>query len=223
MMVWVLAPVLVFFLIFAVLCIVRALTNNSVDNRNRFITKELQDINMRYLKGTGVAIYCGLKAAWLEVEMDPMRTEITGSIVPDRRIYNGQEETIQVLKEETGKMEYASERAASLDIDRRPKNDIVYEDGFVYEDEDQLEEEIMGDENRNKNFGNMTSSNIINSTMNKGNDGSTGFVEMEYTSNASPHGKTNLLGESGRINVGRSASGKKLSGKKMAFLENLQK
>jgi hypothetical protein len=119
--IWFLFPIFILMICCTWCCICKASANHATRNRYRYIKHALDDVNDRHLKGSGVHLRPGTKAAWLEVDMDPDRTEIVGDVVDDFRLYNG-EEHVKMVEEEVERREDMDARA-QIPIENRPKAD----------------------------------------------------------------------------------------------------
>ena len=123
-------------------CICKASANHATRNRYRYIKHALDDVNDRHLKGSGVYLRPGTKAAWLEVDMDPDRTEVVGDVVDDFRLYNG-EEHVKMVEQEVERREDL-DAMAQIPIENRPKNEPQYVDEVIDgEDAEVREEEFV--------------------------------------------------------------------------------
>ena len=120
-------------------CICRASANHATKNRYRYVKHALDDVNDRHLKGSGVRLRPGEKAAWIEVETDPDRTEIVGDVVDDFRLYNG-EEHVKMVEYEVERRDELDARA-QIPIENRPKKDIEIVDDVI--DVENIEEEYI--------------------------------------------------------------------------------
>lgn len=72
--------------------------NHRTKKRFQRLHQACEEINKRNLLGTGVLIYPGESGAWLEIEMDPRLTMITGSIRHDLLSYSKRQSRVQRLK-----------------------------------------------------------------------------------------------------------------------------
>jgi hypothetical protein len=124
MLLWLL-PLFVLMILLTWCCICKAAANHSARNRYRYIKHALDDVNDRHLRGSGVSLRPGTKAAWIEVDMDPDRTDIVGGVVEDVRLYNG-EDHVKMVEMEVERREDL-DAMAQIPIENRPKNqtDVV--------------------------------------------------------------------------------------------------
>jgi len=121
---WFLVPFFLLMFLITYCCIVRASSNHATRNRYRYIKRACDDINDRNLRGSGVEVRPGTKGAWLEVDMDDGRTDIVGGVIPDRRIYSGEErEALEVQKQTILREEY--NHKSQIPIEGRPKDDYT--------------------------------------------------------------------------------------------------
>lgn len=84
-------------LIVLFMCLFRCGSNARTKKRFQRINEACVDINKKNLHGTGSYVYPGESAAWLEVEMDPKRTMISGPIRHDR-MSRGLEQDVHVVE-----------------------------------------------------------------------------------------------------------------------------
>jgi hypothetical protein len=117
-LIWLL-PLFVLMVLATWCCICKAAANHSARNRYRYIKHALDDVNDRHLKGSGVSLRPGTKAAWIEVDMDPDRTDIVGGVVDDVRLYNG-EDHVKMVEQEVERREDL-DAMAQIPIENRPK------------------------------------------------------------------------------------------------------
>lgn len=121
---WLLIPFFALMILATWCCICRASANHATRNRYRYIKHALDDVNDRHLKGSGVYLRPGNKAAWIEVDTDPERTEIVGDVVDDFRLYNG-EEHVKMVEHEVERREDMDARA-QIPIENRPKREANF-------------------------------------------------------------------------------------------------
>lgn len=191
---WVLIPFFVIMMILTYCCIVRASSNHATRNRYRYLKHACDDVNDRHLRGSGVEVKPGKLGAWIEVEMDPGRTDIVGDVIPDRRIYHGEERRVANIQKQTIRHEEFDHRS-QIPIEGRPKRDYNPSEIRSYE------EEI-----------------IVNDPV----DYNTQVVENTvYRSGASrPVSNTSVVRESTTVVNGGTTVG--TSSKKMSFYEKLK-
>lgn len=79
------------------ICVFRFGANARTKKRFQRINDACVDINRKNLHGTGTYVYPGESAAWLEVEMDPRRTMISGPIRHDK-LSRGIEQDVHVVE-----------------------------------------------------------------------------------------------------------------------------
>ena len=107
---WWLLPLLILMILYTWCCICKAASNHAARNRSRYIKHALEDVNDRHLKGSGVYLKPGPKAAWIEVDMDPNRTDIVGDVIDDVRLFNG-EDHVKMVEQEVERREDLDARA----------------------------------------------------------------------------------------------------------------
>lgn len=139
---WLLIPFFLIMLIITYCCIVRASSNHATRNRYRYLKHACDDVNDRHLRGSGVEVKPGKMGAWLEVEMDPGRTEIVGDVIPDRRVYHGEEKRVINIQEQTLRHEEYDHRS-QIPIEGRPKRDYAPSEIRSVEEEIIVEEPII--------------------------------------------------------------------------------
>lgn len=132
--IWFLLPLFILMILITWCCICKAAANHATRNRSRYIRHALDDVNDRHLKGSGVQMKPGVKAAWLEVDMDPNRTEIYGDVIDDFRLYNG-EDHVKMVEMEVERREDMDARA-QIPIENRPKREAEYVQHDVVEEVD---------------------------------------------------------------------------------------
>lgn len=79
------APIIVI-IVFFFIC--RNGSKSKIKKRFQSISKACESVNERHLKGTGVSVYPGDQAAWIEVLMDERRTVVRGDPIEDTLSYN---------------------------------------------------------------------------------------------------------------------------------------
>lgn len=121
---WILIPLFLILILLTCCCIVMASSNHATRNRYRYIKHACDDVNDRNLRGSGVEVRPGKMGGWLEVEMDPGRTDIVGNVIPDRRVYHGEERRVKSIREETIRREEYDQRS-QIPIEGRPKRDYA--------------------------------------------------------------------------------------------------
>lgn len=121
---WLLIPFFVIMILVTYCCIVRASSNHATRNRYRYIKHACDDVNDRHLRGSGVEVRPGKLASWIEVEMDPGRTDIVGDVIPDRRVYHGEESRVANINEQVIRHEEYDHRS-QIPIEGRPKRDYA--------------------------------------------------------------------------------------------------
>jgi len=89
--------VVVILIIVLFMCIFRCGANARAKKRFQRIQEACADINKKNLHGTGTYVYPGEAGAWLEVEMDPRRTMISGPVRHDRWS-SGLEQDVHVVE-----------------------------------------------------------------------------------------------------------------------------
>ena len=101
-------------------CILRCGSNARAKKRFQRIDQACADINKKNLHGTGTHVYPGESGAWLEVEMDPRRTMISGPIRHDR-FSNAVEQDVHVVERKPlSKSKIIEER-----VERETYNSVV--------------------------------------------------------------------------------------------------
>lgn len=85
------------FIIVLFICVFRCGANARSKKRFQRVNEACVDINKKNLHGTGTYVYPGDSAAWLEVEMDPRRTMISGPLRHDR-LSQGVEQDVHVVQ-----------------------------------------------------------------------------------------------------------------------------
>lgn len=108
--IWFLLPLFALMICCTWCCICKASANHATRNRYRYIKHALDDVNDRHLKGSGVHLRPGTKAAWIEVDQDPDRTDVVGGVVDDFRLYNG-EEHVKMVEHEVERRDDMDARA----------------------------------------------------------------------------------------------------------------
>lgn len=94
---WIFWLVVFIALIVTFICVFRCGANARTKKRFQRINEACVDINKKNLHGTGTYVYPGDSAAWLEVEMDPRRTMISGPIRHDK-LSRGFEQDVHVVE-----------------------------------------------------------------------------------------------------------------------------
>ena len=102
--------------LFALLCICRCGANIMAKRRFMRLDDALQDVNRRNLYGTGTYVYPGDNGAWIEVEMDPRRTAVSGPPREDSLAFN--------MDKTVGKHKRVVKRSRR---NRRPRQRIIEE------------------------------------------------------------------------------------------------
>lgn len=80
---WLLVFVVLLITFIVVLCIFRSMSNKKVTRRQAQLEEVCTYINKTYLDGSGTGVFPGQAGAWLEVDLDPRKTKIEGSIIKD--------------------------------------------------------------------------------------------------------------------------------------------
>lgn len=94
---WVFWLVVLIMIVVIFMCIFRCGANARAKKRYQRIHEACADINKKNLHGTGTYVYPGEAGAWLEVEMDPRRTMISGPVRHDRWS-SGLEQDVHVVE-----------------------------------------------------------------------------------------------------------------------------
>lgn len=103
------------------MCLFRCGSNARTKKRFQRINDACVDINKKNLHGTGTYVYPGDSAAWLEVEMDPRRTMISGPIRHDK-LSHGLEQDVHVVERKP-----VTHKTIVEEVVNAPRNPVVTE------------------------------------------------------------------------------------------------
>lgn len=196
--------ILLLLVLFALLCICRCGANMMAKRRFQRLDDALQDVNRRNLYGTGTYVYPGDCGAWIEVEMDPRRTAVSG---PPRQ------DTFSSTSDRTfGKHKRVIKRG------RRPRREIIEETTLVRAG-------AQGVSTIKKSTGTKATTNLASGYKSSGYERLSGGNDSIYKSNysRSPSPIRALVTPEARMNASGISGYSPRSEKKLSFYEKLRK